>query len=299
MRSCSLPGSIERARPLLGTVVAVRVHGVTERRAHGAIERAFAAISEIQRLMSFQEAASDVSRINRDAARAPLTVHRHTYRVLTWAARIAQASDGIFDASVAGQLVQWGILAAPPAAPPADPSATFRDVELLSGGRVRLRRPLWLDLSGIAKGYAVDRAIAALAQSGITQACVNAGGDLRILGAHAERVALRSAVPHADSLAMIEIAAGALATSSGHVTRRRHANRWVSSHVAGDTRHAIDARTTVSVLASRCVVADALTKVVLAEPHRGAKVLGRFGAGAYIHHPDYPGSGWKALGAVP
>jgi thiamine biosynthesis lipoprotein len=298
MRSCSPPPSIERARPLLGTIVAVRVHGVAVRRAHRAIERAFAMLAEIHRLMSFQEAASDVSRINRAAVLGPVVVHAHTYRVLAWALRIAQASDGMFDPSIAARLVEWGILAAPHAAAPADPSATFRDIELLPGRQVRFKRPLWLDLGGIAKGYAVDRAIAELAHSGITRACVNAGGDLRILGRRTERVALRAAVPSADTLAMIEIEAGAVATSSGHVTRHRHADRWVSAHVAGHTRHAIDARTTVSVLASRCVVADALTKVVLADPDHGTQVLAQFGAQAYIHHPDFPGSGWKALGAV-
>jgi FAD:protein FMN transferase len=298
MPSCSLLPIIERARPLLGTIVAVRVHGVAPRRAQHGIEQAFCALAEIHRLMSFQEAASDVSRLNREAALAAVTVHTHTYRVLAWAARIAQASNGIFDASIGAQLVDWGILNAPAAAAPADPNATFRDIELLPGRQVRFKRPLWLDLSGIAKGYAVDRAIAALAHSGITQACVNAGGDLRILGKQTERVALRAAVPSAEMLPMIEIEGGALATSSGQVTRRRHALRWVSSHVAGHTRHAIDARITVSVLARRCVVADALTKVVLADPHRGAEVLGDFSASAYIHHPDYPGSGWKTLGAL-
>jgi thiamine biosynthesis lipoprotein len=297
MPSSSLLPMIERARPLLGTIVAVRVQGVAPRRAQHGIEQAFCALAEIHRLMSFQDAASDVSRLNREAALAAVTVHMHTYRVLAWAAHIAHASNGIFDASIGAQLVNWGILDAPEAAAPADPNATFRDIELLPGRRVRFRRPLWLDLSGIAKGYAVDRAIAALAHSGITQACVNAGGDLRILGKQVERVALRAAVPSAQTLPMIEIEGGALATSSGEVARRGHA-RWVSSHVAGDTRHAVDARTTVSVLARRCVVADALTKVVLAAPQRGAELLGRFRAAAYIHHPDYPGSGWRTLGAV-
>jgi thiamine biosynthesis lipoprotein len=298
MPSYSLPPIIERARPLLGTIVAVRVHGVAARRAQHGIEQAFCALAEIHRLMSFQDAASDVSRLNRDAAHGAVTVHLHTFRVLAWAARIAHASNGIFDASIGAQLVNCGILNAPAAAAPADPNATFRDIELLPRQQVRFKRPLWLDLSGIAKGYAVDRAIAALAHSGITQACVNAGGDLRLLGKHAERVALRAAVPSALTLPMIEIEGGALATSSGALTRCGHARRLMSVHVAGDTRHGIDARTTVSVLARRCVVADALTKVVLADPQRGAEVLGHFHAVAYIHHPDYPGSGWKALGAL-
>src|ERR1700719_1490402 len=88
--SCSLLPIIERARPLLGTIVAVRVHGVAPRRAQHGIEQAFCALAEIHRLMSFQDAASDVSRLNREAALAAVTVHTHTYRVLAWAARIAQ-----------------------------------------------------------------------------------------------------------------------------------------------------------------------------------------------------------------
>jgi len=298
MRSYSPQPIIERARPLLGTIVAVRVQGAAPRRAHRAIERAFSALSEIHALMSFQEAASDVSRLNRDAAFARVTVHAHTYRVLAWAARIAHASNGIFDASIGAQLVAWGLVTAPAAAAPADPNATFRDIELLPGRQVRFKRPLWLDLSGIAKGYAVDRAIGALAGCGITRACVNAGGDLRLLGKQTERVAVRAAVPSAEVVAMIEIEGGALATSSGQGTHHRHAQCWVSPHIAGRSRHAIDARTTVSVLASRCVVADALTKVVLADPGRGAEILRRFSAAAFIHHPDNPGSGWQTLGVL-
>jgi thiamine biosynthesis lipoprotein len=298
MHSCSPPPSIERARPLLGTLVAVRVDRVSPWRAKRAIEGAFAAVSEIQRLMSFQDAASDVSRLNREAATRAVKVHAHTYCVLAWAAHIAQVSNGIFDVSIAGRLAEWGILAAPEAAQPFDPSATFRDVELLPGHCVRFKRPLWLDLSGIAKGYAVDRAIARLTHFGIKSARVDAGGDLRVLGTQTETVALRTAMPHLHVQPALEIEGAALATSSGHVTRRRHGGGWVSSHVAGASRAAIDARTTVSVVARRCVIADALTKVVLADPTRSAYVLEHFGAGAYVHHPDAPGSGWKTLGTL-
>ncbi|HEY5101544.1 MAG TPA: FAD:protein FMN transferase [Steroidobacteraceae bacterium] len=298
MHSCSPPPSIERARPLLGTLVAVRVDRASPRRAQRAIESAFEAVSQIQRLMSFQDAASDVSRLNREAATKAVRVHAHTYCVLAWAAHIARVSNGIFDVSVAGRLTEWGVLAAPPAAQPFDPAATFRDVELLPGCCVRFRRPLWLDLSGIAKGYAVDRAIAQLTHFGITSARVNAGGDLRVLGTQTETVALRTAVPQQLLRPALEIEGAALATSSGAVTRRRHGDGWVSAHVAGASRAAIDARTTVSVVARRCVLADALTKVVLADPAHAAPVLEHFGAGAYVHHPDLPGGGWQILGTL-
>ena len=288
MLSCSHLHSIERARPLLGTVVAVRVSDVTPRAAHRAIDRAFASISEVHALMSFQEAASDVSRINREALRAPVTVHAHTFRVLKWAARMAQISSGVFDVSIGSTLVDWGLLPAPDADAAPDPHATFRDIELLDGRRVQLRRPLWIDLSGIAKGYAVDCAVAALRRSGITRACVNAGGDLRVVGAEAEAVAIRTAFAPAESRPIIEISDGALATNGGP-TR---------CHVAAHTSKAIDMRTTVAVLARRCVLADALTKVVLANEAGSPRILRHFNAHAYIHHPDYPGQGWRSVGEL-
>lgn len=298
MHSCSPPPSIERARPLLGTVVAVRVHGSAARAAHRAIDQAFAMMSEIHHLMSFQEEASDVSRMNREAARAPVAVQPHTFCVLAWAARMARLSQGLFDASIGSTLVEWGILAAPNADALPDPRASFRDIELRSGRRVFFKRPLWIDLGGIAKGYAVDRAVAALHACGISSACVNAGGDLRILGAHAERIAIRTAEPPVDVLPMLEIRDGALATSCGRISSRAHAGGRISCHVSGHTRQAVDARTTVSVLAGRCVIADALTKVVLVDQAAAAPLLRRFNAVAHIHHPDYPGSGWRSVGVL-
>jgi thiamine biosynthesis lipoprotein len=298
MRWCSLSPSIERARPLLGTVAAVRVRGAAPHTAQRAIDRAFAAMSEIHRLMSFQDHASDVSRINRGAARAPVVVHPHTFRVLAWAARMAQLSRGLFDASIGSTLVAWGLHACPDADALPDPRVTFRDVELRSGREVFFRRPLWIDLGGIAKGYAVDRAVAALHACGIGSACVNAGGDLRIVGAEAEHVAIRTAEAPVDVLPVLELRAGALATSCGASSSRSQAGDWVSCHVSGRTRRAIDARTTVSVLAGRCVIADALTKVVLADEAQAIPLLRRFRAVAHVHHPTHPGSGWRTAGAL-
>jgi hypothetical protein len=51
------------------------------------------------------------------------------------------------------------------------------------------------------------------------------------------------------------------------------------------------------VLAARCVIADALTKVVLADEAAALPLLHRFHAVAHVHHPDRPGHGWRELGA--
>lgn len=59
--------------------------------------------------MSFHDPESDVSRLNRDAARHPVTVHPWTYFVLERAQRCSQASEGCFDVSVGAELVRWDL----------------------------------------------------------------------------------------------------------------------------------------------------------------------------------------------
>src|SRR4051812_29753517 len=104
---------IERARPLLGTTVSIRVHGLPERDAHRAIDEAFADIALIHRLMSFQEPESEISRLNRDGFGQAQDVHPATFEVLLWARELAESSAGCFDITVAHQLVACGLLPAP------------------------------------------------------------------------------------------------------------------------------------------------------------------------------------------
>src|SRR5689334_21177495 len=99
---------IRRAQPLLGTQVAISVRGVGAKAAHAAIDRGFAAVARIHRLMSFHEAHSDLSRLNSAAAGQPALVHADTYSVLGRAQELSARSDGAFDVTVAGRLVAAG-----------------------------------------------------------------------------------------------------------------------------------------------------------------------------------------------
>ncbi len=288
--------STERARPLLGTMVSIRLEGLPRACANDAIDSGFAAVEFVQRLMSFHEDASDVSRANRDALARPVQVHPQTYAVLRQAQAIAEESAGVFDICVAGRLVEWGILPLPRAARPPDPGASWRDIELGPDYTLRFHRPLWIDLGGIAKGYAVDRAIEAIAPAGAQQCVVNAGGDLRVAGRATERVLLDAERDPGDAVAVLEIENLGLASSSGLRHRRRHGGRAAGPHVHGRTRSVMGARSFVSVLAPTCVVADALTKVVMAQRRHALPLLERHGAAAYWHSPRL---GWRAIGGDP
>lgn len=288
--------SILRARPLLGTRVDIRVDDLAEAEAHAAIDAAFAAIADVHRLMSFHEPDSDVSRLNRGASAGPVAVDPRTFAVLTFAQEIAAASQGAFDICVGARLVDWGFLPSPDA-PATDPAATWRDITLESPNLVGFARPLWIDLGGIAKGYAVDMGLKAMALPADVQCVINAGGDLRVAGPHAERIALRvprlAEILAKEGIPAIEIADGSLASSSGWEHAREHQGATVGPHVDGVSGGSASTNRFVSVTAADCMTADALTKVVMAAGVGSEPVLRRYGAAAYMYEA---GGGWVMLG---
>jgi thiamine biosynthesis lipoprotein len=174
-------------QPWLGTFVEVGVDA--GRSADAAIDAAFGAIAEVHRLLSFQDADSDLSRLNRAGGR-PVRVHRISSVALRLARAFMHASAGRFDCTVGGALERLGAL------PVHDGEAALEhgeagDIALLRDGSVRLRRPVHVTLDGIAKGFAVDRAVRVLVGTGAGAGWVNAGGDLRVFGAVALPLALR------------------------------------------------------------------------------------------------------------
>jgi thiamine biosynthesis lipoprotein len=213
--------------------------------------------------MSFHEAGSDLDRLHCARIGDRISIDARTHEVLGWSARIASASGGLFDPTIAARQVASGLLPRPASAWSPHAAADWRDVELLASHGVRLARPLWIDLGGIAKGYAVDRAVEILAGAGASQVCVNAGGDLRLAGARAESIHVRTPSGVCAD-ASVELIDGALATSAESASRRDARCTTSASRMHGRARRALGAQRIVSVAAPLCVVADALTKVVLA-----------------------------------
>jgi thiamine biosynthesis lipoprotein len=116
---------------------------------------------------------------------------------------------------MAPALVEAGFLPVEPTRKPVPAGTSYRDLDLLPDNRARWRRKGWVDLGGIAKGYAVDCGIAALRARGTASGIVNAGGDLRCFGAP-QPVHVRH--PSAPSAVMLLgwLADAALASSAGY-----------------------------------------------------------------------------------
>jgi FAD:protein FMN transferase len=289
MLSCSLI-KIERARPLLGTTVSVRVEHADKASAHRAIDAAFAAMTHVHARMSFHEADSDLSRIHAAAPGQRVMVDAQTAEVLREALLLSERTDGVFDVTVAAQLVVWGLLPAPHGDAALVVGANWKDIDIDDEDGVRLRRPLWIDLGGIAKGYAVDRAIDALRVHGIKHACINAGGDLRTLGERQHFVAIATDERHPSHCPVLELGEASMASSSS----RAFSAVGTGPHVHGRRRYSMGLTQSVTVVAGQCMHADALTKVVMALGMQSADLLRHFDAVAYLQ--DATGD-WTQIGA--
>ncbi|MDF3831803.1 FAD:protein FMN transferase [Cupriavidus basilensis] len=245
-----------RARPLLGTLVEIQARGAG---AAEAVRTAFGQIEEIHRLMSRYEPASDIGRFNAAPVGWPIEMDVRTLAVLAVAAELQVASDGAFDCE-----------RSPAQSPSGCPGWT------LEGAVLRKHRQVRLDLGGIAKGYAVDCAIEALRSFSLDYALVNAGGDMRHAGAAPARVALREPGSPARTAMMWQLDNAALASSSvgGLAPPPGAAPRIFSRREPLELPAAAGA----TVLAPSCMLADALTKVVLVCRAPRHPLLARYGA---------------------
>ena len=278
---------VARCWPMLGTYVEICI---ADRRDDAnldavfgsAFDAALAAIAHCEKLMSFHDRSSELSRINCAVAGEIIDVHPWTSRVLAQAIELFELTDGVFDAGVGAQLVGWGMLPSPSSVS-ANRSASLSDIECLPG-QVRVLRRTCLDLGGIAKGFAVDRAADALLEHGVKSAIINAGGDMRVLGEMPYPIHVRNPrLPFALVL-LGELADGALATSAPYFSRQStgQPGTEVCALIDGLSREPLLDVRSYTVIAPECWVADALTKVLAAGVPPEAACFSRYRAEAVI-----------------
>ncbi len=215
---------------------------------------------------------SELSRLN--AARGePIVVSELLFHVLSTAIQAASATDGLFDPTLLRSLEAIGydrdfeVLAAGAPARLAPTSAVpatggWRAIRLDAERRTaQLPAGVGMDLGGLAKGMAVDAAIADLAARGVEVTAVDAGGDLSVLGRPPGAEAWPISIEAPGHPRTISLRSGALATSS--IARRRWRQGTLERH------HLIDPRTglpstaglySASIAAPSCAQAEAAAK---------------------------------------
>lgn len=206
-----------------------------------------------------------------EAAEASADIVEMVYR----SQGIEEASGGRFNPAIGGLIRLWGfhtseypVLGPPPSAAEIEafvrqrPSS--RDIRL-DGHVMQSGNPaVQLDFGGIAKGHAIDIACSLLRQQGIEDAIVNAGGDLRAIGSHADRpwkIAVRS--PGGGIIGSLETTGDEAVFTSGNYERFRQENEERYPHIL-DPRTGWPVRdlASVTVIAEEGLLADAAATAI-------------------------------------
>jgi len=264
----SLSHTVSRLRVAFGTFVAVEADAPDESSAERAIGAAFAALSTVERLMHPTRAGSDLARLALCELGEGVRLDPWTYELLELCVRLHGSSGGRFD--------------------PCLPCGAGRlpDLDLAEAPFARVRAPLRIDLGGIAKGLAVDRAVEAMRVAGCNGGLVNAGGDLAVFGARAHRIVCRTA--RGD--AVVELRDAALATSEvGHARTRASRPPEHRGHYHGVDGTRAARGGAVTVIAPNAALADGLTKCLLfATAAERGRLLRLFDAREVLHQNATP-----------
>jgi len=218
-------------------------------------------------------ADSELSRLNAAAGQLTL-VSPLLLNVVGRSLSAAAETEGLFDPCLLPQLQTLGYDRSFEDLPPdagsvgqVQPGGGWRNVELNAGSStIRLPPGSGLDLGGIAKGMAVDRALELLREAGVRAAAVEAGGDLAVLGRPPGQTAWPVAIESCGTAAgqMVDVAVGGLATST--VERRWWMRGGVRQHHLIDPRSGHPSNSGIiaaSVAAADCTRAEVAAKVAL------------------------------------
>lgn len=292
------PGSVQLDsgnRMVMGTFSRVVVIAGSERQAKKCVEAAFDAQRRIEELMSYQQDDSELSRINREAADGPVPVNPMTFEVLQKSVQFSKLSNGAFDVTV-GPLVDLWKAAGEANEPPTEQAlAEARakvgyDKLILDEKAMTVRfavKGMRVDLGGIGKGYAVDKAVEAMMKLKAAGGMVDLGGNIRCFGVPPRgqkswRVGLQDPNVAADDMDMSRILLVLALTdrsvaTSGDYRRFTQVHGEKQSHIL-DTSTGKGANKLVSdtIIASDATTADALsTAVNVLGPEKGLALIER------------------------
>lgn len=270
----------------MGTKWHIALYSRDTNAANRAFAKSWSVIEEIDNRLTNYEANSELNQLCRSSPHATaVKVSDHLWHVLREAHKLSKQTDGAFDVTIGPISKLWrrsrrkkhlpdqATLAA------AKHSVGYRLIQYKPDLQsVRLANPkMQIDLGGIAKGYAVDRAIDVLLDHGVKDALVNGGGDLRVIGSPPGKPGWTvevSGIRAGDDRKSMVLTNAAIATSG---------DAWQYVTIGGVRySHIIDPRTglgttqskTVTVKAPTCIAADGLASALsVLPPIQGTKLV--------------------------
>jgi thiamine biosynthesis lipoprotein len=268
-------------RVVMGTLAKVIADAADSNTAKQCIQAAFTEIEKIDDLMSYHKSDSEISKLNRDGFARAVKVSKSTYEVLQKSIEFSKLSGGAFDVTV-GPLVDLWHLAQDTNSLPTDAelqqvhSKVGYDKLILDANETSVRfavEGMRVDLGGIAKGYAIDKAVEAMQRGGSVGGMVDIGGEVRCFGLPPAgqkkwRIGLqdpdksKNGLNVGAPLLVLDLVDAAVATS-GHYRRFVTIGGKRYSHIVNpESGHSSESLASVTIISKSAIDADALATAV-------------------------------------
>ena len=262
---------IYRTQPpaIMGTEtnLAAVATGAQEKRARRALEEAEAALRDVEARMSSWIKGTELSLLNDAPAGELVPLSAMTMEVLRASRQFADQTQGAFDVTCRPVIELWkqagksGKLPTKEQIDQAVQATGWRHFDLSDQGARKKLAAASLDLGGVAKGYGIDQAVAAMRKAGIQSGLVDVGGDVRTFGLRGDgqrwRVGLRDPFHTNRMLAALEMGDGSVCTSGNYFRNVTIEGKRFSHIVDPRTGQPVDFAPSVTVIARDAATADA------------------------------------------
>jgi thiamine biosynthesis lipoprotein len=276
-----------REAAIMGTRIAVELWHDDAIEAGKAMEAVLDEMRRVDALMSHYKPESQLSQINQRAALGPVRVDAELALLIDRAGKLSELSDGAFDITYAsvGYLYDYRAHKRPTDEQISAGlgAVSWRHVIVdLQASTVRYTQPgVRIDLGGIAKGYAVDRAIAILRSLGVEHASVTAGGDTMIMGDRFGRPWVVG-IQHPDGpgkvIARIPMVDAAISTSGDYERYFDEDGKRYHHIINPRTGRSVGEVRSVTIIGPDATTTDGLsTSVFVMGPERGIALIERLG----------------------
>ncbi|MGM0366281.1 MAG: FAD:protein FMN transferase [Actinomycetota bacterium] len=274
----------DQTREMMGTFVSIAVYAENQRQAESAMDAAFTEISQIESIATIFDERSEASLLNADGYID--NPSGHLVRLITESKNYHQISGGAFDITVQPILELWqaGLWKEPEEV---QREMLDRSMELVGSDMIEVsndriefeKENMKITLGGIAKGYAVDRALEVLKEEGIRHALVNAGGDIMTTGPKPDggywTIALENPDNREEKIAVLNVADKAV-TTSGNYERYFDPEKEAHHIIDPRTGYSSDQCISTTIVSNSCMDADVLaTSIFVLGPRQGIELVNR------------------------
>lgn len=281
------PVIVKRSQMLMGTLVFVTSVAEDEVAAQRAAQAAFAEIRRLEELLSTWIPSSELSTVNAAAGHGEVHVSSETMYVLTRSLLVAQLTDGGFNIAIGPAVRMWNVTERSDR-PTQSELAGVRPLIDLAGLTLNhaketaflARTGMQIDVGGIAKGFAADRAVERMRAAGATAGVVALSGDIKTFGRMPDGQTFLFGLQHprieGELIGSIELQDEAISTAGDY--ERYFERDGIRYHHILDPKTLEPAREcqSVTVIAKEGIMADGLdTGIFVMGPQRGMELVER------------------------